>query len=146
MINITEADLDLNPALKMQMLLELEYDERIHKKEYDNLIQTYQDFQNWVETHGIEHKYQRIIINQILSNTYSLKVFDLQLILKQEYFLSDHNINLIIKHLITNNKFVEVDTNYRDARFFQMFRIPFGSRICRVNRNVKIAILVNINK
>ena len=124
MINISEADLNLNPALKQQMISELQYDERLHKKEHNNLVKNYQDYQDWLDTHSIEHKYQRIIINQILSNIYSLKVFDLQLILKQEYFLSDHNINLIVKHLINNNRFVEVDTNFRDVRFYQLFKKP----------------------
>jgi hypothetical protein len=123
-INISEDDINSNPSLKQQMMFELKYDERLYKKTHNNLVEDYQDFQDWIEAHGIEHKFQSIIINQYLSNINGLKVYDLQLLLKQEHFLSDHNINLIIKHLITNNRFVEVDTEYQDARLYHIYKKP----------------------
>lgn len=86
MINITKADLNSNPSLKQQMMFELKYDERLHKKEFNDLVKDYQDYQDWIEAHSVEHKYQSIIINQFLSNIHGLKVYDLRLLLKQNYF------------------------------------------------------------
>jgi len=134
-INITEDDINSNTPLKQQMMFELKYDERLYKKEYNDLVKNYQDYQDWMDAHGVEHKYQSIIVNRFLSHVNGLKVHDLQILLRQEYFLSDHDINLIIKHLITNNRFVEVDdqyshqTRYPDESLYRIYKKPRSKEI-----------------
>lgn len=56
-INIPEDDINSNTPLKQQMMFKLKYDERLYKKEYNDLVKNYQDYQDWMDAHGVEHKY-----------------------------------------------------------------------------------------
>lgn len=123
-INLSDADLDRNPTLKRQMILELNYDERIHKKQFNSLVKSYKDYESWMSSHKIEHKYQQIILDK-LSNVYGVRVYDLKLQLKREHLLDNHGINLIIDHLLNNNRFIQVDKKGEsDPLLFELYKSP----------------------
>ena len=60
------------PSLKQQMLFELDHDERIRKKRFNSLVKSYQAYEDWCNSHKIEHKLQEIVLN-LLSNVHDVR-------------------------------------------------------------------------
>lgn len=124
MINIAKIDLDCFPTTKEKIEFELRYDERKNRKEFDTLQERYQDYQEWIVANQVTHRYQNYIINNILDHTFGIKVCDLSRKLREEYFLDNHTVGLIIQHLLENNRFVEILKNSNRESQFLLFRYP----------------------
>lgn len=126
MINVLKIDSDCFPETKEKMEMELEYDERKpeNKKQFDTLQEKYNDFKEYVIANKIQHKYSRYILNNLLSHSFGLKICDLKRILRQEHFIDNYTISLIIKNLLVN-RFVEIDNcNQEKEDQFKLYLYP----------------------
>lgn len=105
--------------------LSADLDPRKFKKDYGNPIDNARDFKDWIDSHELEFKYQRIVTKNHLHHYYPMEAYDLVLVLRRNYFLGWETINLIMKHLINNNKLVEVDkVRQNDERKYLLYLFP----------------------
>src|SRR6476620_4675096 len=98
---------------------------RKYKKNWGSNKENERDFQDWLYTHATEYKFQNIIRTHYLDHFTPVRAYDLGLTLRRDYFLSWADINLILKHTVENNIFVEVDRlGQKDERKFLLFLYP----------------------
>ena len=97
---------------------------RKFKKDYGNSVKNQHDWRDWLDQHQLEYKYQNIIRKDYLHHYHPIRAYDLSKILRH-HFLGWEAISLIMKHLINNNKYVEVDKlDQEDERKFHLYLVP----------------------
>jgi hypothetical protein len=103
-----------------------DFDPRLHKKkDWGSAEKNERDFIDWCDLHALELKYQGIVRRDYLHNYYGVKAFDLAIALRRDYLLSANSICLIMKHLLYNNKHVEIDRlDQDDERNFVIYKRP----------------------
>jgi hypothetical protein len=68
-----------------------------------------------------------------LHNFYPVRAYDLALALRRDYLLGWDNINLILRHMTHNNRFIDVDRlSQDDERKFHM------RRFTRLPENIQV--------
>jgi hypothetical protein len=83
------------------------------------------DFVEWKDSHQIEYHWQDKIRTQYLDHYYPVRAYDLGLALRRDHFLPWDTINLVLKHITDNNKFIEVDRlGQTDERKFLLYLYP----------------------
>ncbi len=109
---------------------------RKYKKDYGDPVKNQRDWNDWLYQHGTEYKFQSIIRKKYLYNFYAVQVRDLAAALRRDFLLSWEKIDLIIRHLIDNNKYIHVEKNgeenflayhlYLVPRFPVNVKVPFS--------------------
>jgi hypothetical protein len=109
---------------------------RKFKKDWGSNKANERDFQDWLFQHPTEYKFQNIIRKKYLYNYYPVQVRDLAVALRRDFLLSWEKIDLIMKHLISNNKYIHVEKNgeenflayhlYLVPRFPVNVKVPFS--------------------
>jgi hypothetical protein len=98
---------------------------RKYRKDYGSTKANQRDWDDWLYIHATEYKFQNVIRKKYLYNYYPVQVRDLFLALRRDFFLGFEKIDKIIKHLINNNRYIEVDTlNQDDERKFHLYLVP----------------------
>ena len=98
---------------------------RKFKKDWGSNKENEKDFQDWLYTHATEYKFQNIIRKKYLYNYYPVQGRDLCLALRRDFFLDFEKLDKIIKHLIYNNRYIEVDKlDQDDERKFHIYLAP----------------------
>lgn len=109
---------------------------RKYKKDWGDSKKNERDWNDWLYQHETEYKFQNIIRKKYLYNYYAVQVRDLAAALRRDFLLSWEKIDLIIKHLIDNNKYIHVEKNgeenflayhlYLIPRFTENVQVPFS--------------------
>jgi hypothetical protein len=106
---------------------------RKYKKDYGSDKDNARDWDDWLYNNAIPYKFQNIIRKKYLYNYYPVQVRDLELALRRDYLLGWDKIHLIVKHLIENNKFVEVDKlgqeNFLAYHLYLLPRFPVNVKV-----------------
>lgn len=99
---------------------------RRYKKDWGDAIKNQRDFTDYVYQHQTEYKYQRIVRNSYLSHYYPFRAYDLALALRRDHLLGFNAINSIIKELVNNNKFIQIDKrdSQYDMRKYYLYLFP----------------------
>jgi hypothetical protein len=111
-------------------MLLLEYipdlDCRRFKKDWGTATKNQRDWKDYLDQHEREYKFQKIIRNSYLSHYFPVRVYDLALALRRDYLLGYDAVNSIMKELVNNNKFIQVDKSESldDIRKFYLFLFP----------------------
>jgi hypothetical protein len=110
----------------MYLLEEIpDLDCRKYKKDFGDRVKNQKDFLDWTSIHQLEYHWQDVIRREYLDHYRAVRFYDLGLALRKDYFLSWDVINLILKHLVEYNKFVQVDRLVQtDERKFLLFLYP----------------------
>ena len=101
---------------------------RRYKKDWGSATKNERDWNDYLDQHQIEYKYQNIIRNSYLSHYFPVRAYDLAHALNRDYLLSFDVVNSIIKELVNNNKFIHVDKRESDGDITQILPI-FISKI-----------------
>jgi hypothetical protein len=106
---------------------------RKYRKDYGSDKDNARDWHDWLYNNAIPYKFQNIIRKKYLYNYYPVQVRDLALALRRDYLLGWDKIDLIVKHLIENNKFVEIDKrgqeNYLAYHLYLVPRFPVNVKV-----------------
>jgi hypothetical protein len=99
---------------------------RKYRKDYGSDKDNARDWNDYLDQHQVEFKYQNIIRNLYLSHYFPVRAYDLALALKRDYLLGIDAVNSIIKELVNNNKFIQVDKSESqyDIRKFYLYLFP----------------------
>ena len=98
---------------------------RKYRKDYGSEKDNARDWQDWLYNNAVSYKFQNIIRKKYLYNYYSVQVRDLGLTLRRDYLLAWDKIHLILKHLIENNKFIEVDRRGQENLLaYHLYLVP----------------------
>lgn len=98
---------------------------RKYRKDYGSDKDNARDWNDWLYQHETEYKFQNIIRKKYLYNYYAVQVRDLAAALRRDFLLSWEKIDLIIRHLIDNNKYIHVEKN-GDENFlaYHLYLVP----------------------
>ena len=99
---------------------------RRYKKDWGSATKNERDWNDYLDQHQIEYKYQNIIRISYLSHYFPVRAYDLAHALNRDYLLSFDVVNSIIKELVNNNKFIHVDKRESDGdiRKYYLFLFP----------------------
>src|SRR5580765_5659067 len=84
---------------------------RKYRKDYGSDKDNARDWHDWLYQHALEYKFQNIIRKKYLYNYYAVQVRDLAAAMRRDFLLSWEKIDLIIKHLVSNNKYIHLEKN-----------------------------------
>lgn len=98
---------------------------RKYKKDWGHPSKNERDWNDYLDQHQREYKYQNIIRNSYLSHYFPVRAYDLALALRRDFLLGYDAINSVMKELVDNNKFIYVDKNGQDdIRKFYLYLYP----------------------
>ena len=121
----------------LEQMLDVD-DCRIYKKDYGDHAKNQRDWNDWLYQHGMEYKFQNIIRKKYLYNFYAVQVRDLGAALRRDFLLSWEKIDLIIRNLIDNNKYIHVEKNGQENILaYHLYLVPRFP----VNVNVPFSLL-----
>lgn len=99
---------------------------RRYKKDWGSAVKNQRDWKDYVDQHQLEYKYQSIIRNSYLSHYFPVRAYDLGLALRRDYLLDHFVVDSIIRELVNNNKFIQVDNSdsQYDMRKYYLYLFP----------------------
>jgi hypothetical protein len=99
-------------------------DPRHHKKSYPSDRENERAWQDFQYQHQVELKYEVIVRRDFLNHFYPTRAWDLMVRLKQAYLLGSADLSKIMKFLLHNDKFVEVEKIGEDERYWNLYLFP----------------------
>jgi len=111
----------------MELLEEIpDLDCRRYKKDWGTPTKNQRDWNDYLDQHQREYKYQYIIRNSYLSHYFPVRTYDLALALRRDYLLDQFIVDSIIKELVNNNRFIHVDKSESngDVRKYYLYLFP----------------------
>lgn len=99
-------------------------DPRRYKKDYGSKKENERAWQDFQHQHQVELKYEAIARKDFLHHFYGIRAWDLMIVLKRAYLLGSEDLSKIMKFLIHNDKFVEVEKIGEDQRYWNLNLFP----------------------
>lgn len=99
---------------------------RKYRKDYGSDKENARDWNDYLDQHQREYKYQYIIRNSYLSHYFPVRAYDLARALNRDFLLSFDAVDSIIKEIVNNNKFIQVDKSESqyDIRKYYLYLFP----------------------
>lgn len=108
----------------MTLLWQYDFDPRKWKKDYGSVKDNERDWRDFEYQHQIELHYEAITRRDLLHHYFPVRAWDLMLALKRLYFLGSEDLSRIMKFLLYNDKFVEVEEMGEDERYWNLYLFP----------------------
>lgn len=99
-------------------------DPRRYKKTYPTVKENERDWNDFQYQYGLELRFEAIVRREFLHHYYRMRAWDLMQSLRKLYFLGSENLQRIMKFLIHNDKFIEVEIIGHDERYWNLYLFP----------------------
>lgn len=106
------------------MLRLQDIDPRRYKKNYATEKENDRDWRDFQYQYGIVLRFEAIVRRDFLHHYYGIRAWDVMLTLKRLYFLGIPDLIKVMKFLIYNDKFIEVEKIGHDERHWNLYLFP----------------------
>jgi hypothetical protein len=106
------------------MLRMQDSDPRRYKKNYSTAKENERDWRDFQYQCGLELRFEAIVRRDFLHHYYPVRAWDLMNELKRRYLLGSIDLPKIMKFLLHNDKFIEVEEIGQDERYWNLYLFP----------------------
>lgn len=99
-------------------------DPRRYKKNYGSYKENKRDWADFQYQHQIELKYETIVRRDFLHHFYAVRAWDIMVRLRQAYLLGAEDLSKIMKFILHNDKYIEVEKIGDDERYWNLYLFP----------------------